>query len=312
MQAYRTELNDRDLTISSGTHFGPDLKRADHEPTLYQQQSVTELVVFDAGVQDRQVLKEGLKPGVKWVELQAGRSGIEQLTEILVQYQNLESVHIVSHGESGALQLGNSRVDASVIQDNEQLVNALNDATIKGADIQFYGCDLATGEKGAEFLDILSAETHLDIAASDDLTGTPKLNGDWDLEIVRGEIESSVPFSEKALLDFSEVLVASDGIKTFSGFTDNGNDLTSTDFVVTGECASTAFTNWQVASGEAYVSDSSGTATEACTITVAADGTNTGSFQLTGISFREYLAGFDFYSVKVVGTRADGGHRRLG
>src|SRR5690606_9945059 len=122
------------------------------------------------------------------------------------QYKNLAALHIVSHAEEGVLLLGNSRIDADLLKQEVELFSALNGSMSDGADLLFYGCNLAKGNSGAELLDVIQANTQLNLAASDDLTGDSKQDGDWDLEILRGQIETDLVFSQKALMEFPFVL----------------------------------------------------------------------------------------------------------
>ena len=178
---------------------------------------VNELVVIDAAVPDKHALYRNIKPGLEIVELDANTEGLAQLTNILQRYKNLSALHIISHAEDGILLLGNSRVDTQVLQREVDIFNALNGALVDGADLLFYGCNLAKGEAGEEFLNILQANTKLDLAASNDLTGAGALDGDWDLEIHAGHIETQQPFSDEALKDFVSVLQLDQTI-TMDGF----------------------------------------------------------------------------------------------
>src|SRR5690606_31001414 len=69
----------------------------------------------------------------------------------------------------------------------------------------------------AELLQVIRRHTHLDVAASNNLTGAAALGGDWTLEIQQGNIETGQPFSSKALQDFAAVLQPF-GTKTFEGW----------------------------------------------------------------------------------------------
>ncbi|HTF86651.1 MAG TPA: Ig-like domain-containing protein, partial [Cellvibrio sp.] len=178
---------------------------------------VNELVVIDAAVPDKHALYRNIKPGLEIVELDANTTGLTQLTNILQRYKNLSALHIISHAEDGILLLGSSRVDAQVLQREVDIFNALNGALADGADLLFYGCNLAKGEAGEDFLSIFQANTKLDLAASDDLTGASVLDGDWDLEIRAGHIETQQPFSDDALKDFVSVLQLDQTI-TMDGF----------------------------------------------------------------------------------------------
>ncbi|MEC4852562.1 MAG: DUF4347 domain-containing protein, partial [Jaaginema sp. PMC 1079.18] len=55
-----------------------------------------------------------------------------------------------------------------------------------------YGCNLAADESGFALMTALNQLTGADIAASNDLTGSSVLGGDWDLEVVAGSIESNL------------------------------------------------------------------------------------------------------------------------
>src|SRR5690606_36313031 len=136
---------------------------------------------------DKHVHYRGIKAGVDVVELNAGTAGLAQLTKLLAQYKNLDALHIVSHAEEGVLLLGNSRIDTDLLKQEVELFSALNGSMNDGADLLFYGCNLAKGSSGAELLDAIQANTQLNLAASDDLTGDSKQDGDWDLEILRGQ-----------------------------------------------------------------------------------------------------------------------------
>ena len=74
--------------------------------------------------------------------------------------------------------------------------------------------DLAKGEAGEELLALIQQETQLDVAASVNKTGAAELAGDWELELQRGQVNTGLPFAEKSLRDFSEVLV----VKQYSLF----------------------------------------------------------------------------------------------
>ncbi|WP_076419104.1 Ig-like domain-containing protein [Colwellia sp. UCD-KL20] len=177
--------------------------------------SVKHLVIIDAGVPDKTLFYRDLYAETDIIELHADESGIKQIEELLGGYQQLESVSIFSHGRSGELQLGNSQINTRVIENNPQFMAVFKGALKSGGDVFFYGCDIGKGSQGDQFLTLFSQSTDLDVAASNDLTGNRNKGGDWDLEIVKGDVDfADRPFSERALIDFSEVL-AFDGTLNF-------------------------------------------------------------------------------------------------
>lgn len=272
---------------------------------IVRQPMATELVIIDGAVSDKATLYRGLKPGVVAVEIDPSRPGLPQLTEALRGRRNLAAIHVVSHASAGVLLLGSSRITPENAHEELAALSTLREAVRPGADLLFYGCDMAAGAQGGELLDIIRQDTGLDVAASSNVTGNPALGGDWDLEVVRGNIETTVAFSDKALKDFSHVLAASDGTKTFSsGWTDNNTSLNSTDFVVTGkDIGGTPISNisiYALAPNPAYLQTGYNNTTTGTYFHVAADGVNTGTFELTGLAAGEFGTG-QFTNVQVIG-----------
>ena len=272
---------------------------------VLQTAAVTELVVIDSSVQDKATLYRGLRPGVAAVEIDASRPGLPQLVEALRGYRALAAIHVVSHANAGVLQLGSSRIDAEAMHGELSAMHALRGAVRDGADLLFYGCDLAAGASGEALLDIIHQGTGMDVAGSSNLTGDAEQGGDWELEVQRGSFDTALAFSAKALADFSDVLVASNGTKTFAMFTDAGNTLVNTDFTASARDGTNAVLNVSLyAGGIAYI-QTGGTQTGNY-FYVQADGANTTAFELTGLNAGEYLDG-QFTNMRVVGMLASGG-----
>ena len=93
--------------------------------------------------------------------------------------------------------------------------------------------------------------------------------------------------------------VASDGTKNFLGWSGDGtNTLTTTDFKLTGYDASGNF-NMLLGGSIAYGGNG---LTGTCVYKLSVDGTNTGSFQLSGISANEFDSDADYTNVYLVGN----------
>ncbi|TAH15273.1 MAG: DUF4347 domain-containing protein [Oscillatoriales cyanobacterium] len=76
----------------------------------------------------------------------------------------------------------------------------------ENADILLYGCEVAAGEAGQNFLKRLSEITGANIAASATPTGSAELGGDWNLEVQTGPIAAAIPFNANSLKTYSGVL----------------------------------------------------------------------------------------------------------
>jgi len=171
-----------------------------------------ELVFVDTGVEDYEQLVKDLQSATsvdRWLEvvlLDAERDGVEQITDVLRGYQDLDAIQIVSHGAQGAVQLGSTWLDAENLDSYSSAIASWGDALSQNADLVFYGCDLAGGERGAAFADSLGRLTGADVAASIDATGSALLGGDWDLEYYSGSIETGIAFSADAQDDWLGLL----------------------------------------------------------------------------------------------------------
>ena len=112
----------------------------------------------------------------------------------------------ISHGGDGLLQLGNRQLDADNIGDYESQLTSWTSGLAFGADILLYGCDVASSSQGKMFVDQIGEWTGADIAASDDLTGSSILGGDWDFEFFVGLVDSETAFGIDANLKWQGLL----------------------------------------------------------------------------------------------------------
>ncbi|VEP17573.1 conserved hypothetical protein [Hyella patelloides LEGE 07179] len=164
------------------------------------------IVFVDSNVADYQFLVNSVEPGTKVVVLDANRNGVEQITEELASHNNLDSIQILSHGNSANLQLGNGSLDNGNIESYASQLQQWGESLSIDGDIFLYGCNVAEGEQGQAFINRLSEITTADIAASDDLTGNRDLGGDWVLEAATGFIEAPLAFQVEAMSAFNSVL----------------------------------------------------------------------------------------------------------
>ena len=128
--------------------------------------------------------------GVQVVVLDAERDGVEQIGEILEAYHGVAALHVVSHGASGTLRLGATALGVDELRERSDALSAWREALGEDADLLLYGCDVADGEVGIEFIEALANATGADVAASTDATGSAALGGDWELEVATGSIEA--------------------------------------------------------------------------------------------------------------------------
>jgi diacylglycerol kinase family enzyme len=155
---------------------------------------VTQVVFVDSAVSDGKGLMSGRSPNdcgaTRVVYLDASRDGAMQIAETLAEYHDLAAIHILSHGDSGRLLLGDAVVDVQTLGQYGRELKAWGAALAEEGDLLLYGCNVAQGAAGIGFLDRLATLTGADIAASDDPTGGISAHGDWNLESTRGSIQA--------------------------------------------------------------------------------------------------------------------------
>ncbi|MCP3951881.1 MAG: DUF4347 domain-containing protein, partial [Desulfobacterales bacterium] len=156
----------------------------------------TELVLVDTATDGYQQLVDDLlaqtdeNRHLEVVLLDSERSGIDQISETLLAYQELDAVHLISHGSDGIINIGNTALNSELLNQSRVEIAAWSKAFSSDGDLLIYGCNLAVSEAGQTFVDALAQLTDADVAASDDLTGHASLGGDWDLEYAQGQIEA--------------------------------------------------------------------------------------------------------------------------
>lgn len=160
------------------------------------------IAFVDSAIADVDTLIEGIDNATV-VLIEASENGITQITETLSQYDELGSVHIFSHGSEGLLQLGNSQFDTDALYAEAAAVERWGDALTPTGDLLLYGCGVAAGEAGSDFISEISRITGADVAASVDVTGA---GGDWILEASLGSIEADVAVSAEAQSAFADSL----------------------------------------------------------------------------------------------------------
>jgi len=189
-------------------------------PNLKNQVSGSAIAFIDTQVENYQSLIAGVKPGTEVVVLDGNRDAIDQITDILRARTNIDSIHIVSHGAPGSLQLGDGSVSLDDIECDrhslQQWFSPRTDSLAKNRpNILLYGCCVAAGQTGKAFVKRLSELTGARVAASENLTGSVAKGGDWELEVRTGSIEMPLVFEAEVLAGYEYVLSTFGAVTNF-------------------------------------------------------------------------------------------------
>ncbi|MEG4932830.1 DUF4347 domain-containing protein, partial [Microcoleus sp. F8-C3] len=169
-----------------------------------------QIVFVDSVVEDWQSLAAGVKPGTEVILVDRTRDGIEQIAEALQSRKDIESVHIISHGESGSLQLGQTIVNSDNLETYSDCLKRWFASSVNSLQNQFeillYGCNVAAGKKGEAFVQKLSKLTKASVAASSDITGSAQKGGNWVLEYATGAIKTGLAIEPEVMANYAHTL----------------------------------------------------------------------------------------------------------
>jgi Ca2+-binding RTX toxin-like protein len=164
--------------------------------------TATRQVAFiDSCSADYESLTAGLAEGSEWFLLNGREDGLVQMARILSGYSSLDAIHVFSHGSPGALYLGSTVLEAGNLDAYLTPLQAIGSSLRATGDILLYGCEVASGEIGIQFINALAQVTGADIAASTDFTGARRLGGDFVLESSTGSIETELVLETAGALD---------------------------------------------------------------------------------------------------------------
>ncbi|MEH2036468.1 cadherin-like domain-containing protein, partial [Nostoc sp.] len=179
------------------------------------------LLFVDRSVTDYEQLLAGVTTGTEIHVLDPGQDAVTQITNTLLGRQNIASLHIVSHGEAGGVDFGSNALKLTDLPQYAAQLKTWSKALTNDADILFYGCNVAEGQLGQAFVQNISQITGADVAASNNLTGK---DGDWNLEVTTGKIESPLVFDSKVTSAYAYDL-------NILGETFKGSDVTNPSWI---------------------------------------------------------------------------------
>ena len=134
----------------------------------------TQVFFIDGAVPDSASLIASLPPDAIYFILDTDHDGLQQIADLLYGYSGLDAIHLISHGAAGSLQLGNSFINAATLGAHSEALSNIGHALSDTGDLLLYGCNVAQGEVGQAFMQQLAAATGADVAASVDLTASPR------------------------------------------------------------------------------------------------------------------------------------------
>ena len=105
------------------------------------------------------------------------------------------------------MQLGSSTITKSNLSLYVKQLAKIGSSLTDTGDILLYGCNVAAGQVGLDFINQFAALTSANVASSTDLTGATALGGNWVLEASTGSIESAVVVNTTSLTNYVDSLL---------------------------------------------------------------------------------------------------------
>src|SRR5215813_9915662 len=143
------------------------------------------VVFIDSRVPDIQDLLDGVQPGDSVYVLDPTKDGVQQIADILAanNLTVLSSISIVSHGETGTLDVGSSVITDTNLATHSSALAEIGSSLAPGGTIQLYGCDVAQGAAGQQFInDFSTFAGGVQVDASTQPVGSASFGGSWILD----------------------------------------------------------------------------------------------------------------------------------
>jgi hypothetical protein len=164
------------------------------------------LLFIDSRVADKELLISSFSADTEYYVLDDERDGIGQMLEVLSGRSGYDSIQIISHGSPGSITIGSTVLDSGSLTAYADQLASIGQSLTDEGDFLLYGCNVGAGDVGQAFVERLAEMTGADVAASDDVTGGASVGGDWELEVVSGEVEPRGPIDSSRLSQYSESL----------------------------------------------------------------------------------------------------------
>lgn len=145
-------------------------RKSQNRPELSHDCDCRPIVFIDSRIYNHNIIVQQLIPEVRAIVIGSQCNGVRDIGDIM-RSSCCQEIHLMCHGSPGCLYLGNSELSLSTLtQYNLDLQgwfdNALLDCDADFPRLSIYGCSVAMGDVGEEFITKLSLHTKAKIAAS--------------------------------------------------------------------------------------------------------------------------------------------------
>jgi len=150
------------------------------------------LIVIDDAVQTKEYFLQQRGANDEVLILHASDNITTQLLEVFKSALGFDELHLITHGQPGKLIFaGGATIDAAFVN-NARNWDALAKLPLAKPVVYLYGCNVAKGDAGKAFVQLLSEKYGSRVYASTDVSGGVSTDGDSVLEFSAGESDINI------------------------------------------------------------------------------------------------------------------------
>ncbi|MEQ8251270.1 MAG: DUF4347 domain-containing protein [Oceanibaculum nanhaiense] len=146
---------------------------------MFNATASIKLLVVDSALSGSTDLIDGRSADFAIACLSSEAAPLAQIADIAEQHGPLTDLHILSHGEPGALHMAGAVVDAAALADAADALRRIAACLTPDAEVLLYGCSVASGETGWDFVADLQDVLGAPVAASEAPVGNAARGGAW-------------------------------------------------------------------------------------------------------------------------------------
>jgi len=172
-------------------------------------QTRNSIVFIDSAVEDYHSLAKAVVAGTEVILIEPNQNGMTQITSMLQARADISEVHLVCHGAPGCLYLGNTQLSLDTLPSYASQLQTWFASSENPPSLLLYGCHVAAGDAGEEFIGQLAQLTGANIAASAQKVGNGAKGGSWQLEKRTFEMEAGLAFAPEVVETYAGVFAVS-------------------------------------------------------------------------------------------------------
>ncbi|MDY0136896.1 MAG: DUF4347 domain-containing protein [Thiomicrospira sp.] len=117
----------------------------DQNTSILTAKNGVAIAFIDAGLPDLTTLYQALPQGMAVHWLDGDQNGIETISQVLAGQQEIDSIHLITHGAPGRIFIGNQTLSQANLSQHQTLLDQITRTLGENGEWYIYGCDVAQG-----------------------------------------------------------------------------------------------------------------------------------------------------------------------